>query len=183
MTVEVESKLSGPQKDLPLLLKLISWTRLISAIPVLASLAGALLMLLLGVKETVRAFFIAFQDKTDALPIGRTEEATLRLLEALDNFLIGLAFLSFAYGIYALFINFQEDELNIPQWLKVKNIAALKKSLLEVLIVLLSVVFVKRMLETVNPGDIHWQILVIPLSIVAIALSSRLMRAEAEDEP
>jgi len=35
-----------------------------------------------------------------------------------------------AHGIYALLINFQEDELNIPQRLKVKNIAALKKSLL-----------------------------------------------------
>jgi len=109
------------------------------------------------------------------MPIGKTEEATLRLLEALDDFLIGLAFLYFAYGIYALFINFKEEDLEVPQWLRVKNITVLKKSLLELLLVLLSVVFVKRTLEVVAPSEIQWQILVIPLSIVAIALSTRLM--------
>ena len=109
------------------------------------------------------------------MPIGATEEAILRLLEALDNFLIGLAFLYFAYGIYALFIDFKEEELELPPWLRVKDIAVLKKSLLEVLLVLLSVVFIKRTLEVASISEIQWKILVIPLSIVAIALSTRFM--------
>jgi len=52
-----------------------------------------------------------------------------------------------------------------------------------VLIALLSVVFVKPMVETVSSGNIRWQILVIPRSIGAIALRSCLMQAKAEDEP
>jgi len=159
----------------PILLKILSRTRWISAIPIVSSLASSLLMLLLGIKETIAAFAIAFERGTNTMPIGKTEEATLRLLEALDDFLIGLAFLYFAYGIYALFINFKEEDLEVPQWLRVKNITVLKKSLLELLLVLLSVVFVKRTLEVVAPSEIQWQILVIPLSIVAIALSTRLM--------
>ncbi|HHP7229782.1 MAG TPA: YqhA family protein [Xenococcaceae cyanobacterium] len=168
--------------EIPLLLKLISRTRWISVIPVIASLAASLLMLLLGIKETVAAFAIAFERGTNTMPIGTTEEATLRLLEALDDFLIGLAFLYFAYGIYALFINFKGADLDIPQWLRVRDIAVLKKSLLEVLLVLLSVVFVKRTLEVIHPEEIQWKILVIPFSIVAIALSTRLMsQGEAEE--
>ncbi|AFZ45018.1 Uncharacterized protein family UPF0114 [Halothece sp. PCC 7418] len=159
----------------PMLLKILSRTRWVSVIPVFTSIAAALLMLLLGIKETIAAFAIAFQRGTTTMPIGVAEEATLRLLEALDNFLIGLAFLSFAYGIYALFLNLQGDDLDIPEWLKIKNIAALKKSLLEVLLVLLSVVFVKRTLEAATPSEIEWKIIIIPLSIVAIALSTRLM--------
>jgi len=161
--------------NVPILLKILSRTRWISGIPIIASLASSLLMLLLGIKETIAAFAIAFERGTNTMPIGKTEEATLRLLEALDDFLIGLAFLYFAYGIYALFINFKEENLEVPQWLRVKNITVLKKSLLELLLVLLSVVFVKRTLEVVTPSEIQWKILVIPLSIVAIALSTRLM--------
>lgn len=178
MTVSNKDEQPKSSMKLPVILNILSIARWISVIPVFASLAASFLMVLLGIKETITAFAIAFKRGINTMPIGATEEATLRLLEALDDFLIGLAFLSFAYGIYSLFINFQEEDLNIPQWLRVKNIAALKKSLLELLLVLLSVVFVKRILETVTPSEIQWKIIIIPLSIVAIALSTRFMSEE-----
>ncbi len=175
MNIKTKDDEPTSKVETPVLLKTLSLSRWISAIPVFASLAASLLMLLLGIKETIAAFAIAFEGGANTMPIGATEEATLRLLEALDDFLIGLAFLSFSYGIYALFINFKEEDLEIPKWLRIKNIAALKKSLLEVLLVLLSVVFVKRILEAVTPSEIQWKIIIIPLSIVAIALSTRFM--------
>jgi len=175
MTFETKDTKPMPKNNAPIILKTLSRMRWISIIPIVSSLASSLLMLLLGIKETIAAFAIAFEQGKNTMPIGKTEEATLRVLEALDNFLIGLAFLYFAYGIYALFIDFKEENLEVPQWLRVKNITVLKKSLLELLLVLLSVVFVKRTLEVVAPSEIQWKILVIPLSIVAIALSTRLM--------
>ena len=182
MTFEKDSHLQH-QTDLPRLLKLITWTRLISAIAILSSLAGSLLMLFIGAKNTLVAFLIFFGGfSEEPIHIKPDEEATLQLLESLDNFLVGLAFLYFAYGIYSLFINLNQDLPKAPQWLKVKNITVLKKSLLEVFIVLLSVIFVKRMLETIKIGNIEWQILVIPLSIIAIALSTRLMSFEGKSE-
>lgn len=175
MNIETQDDKQTSKAKMPALLKVLSASRWISTIPVFASIAAALLMLLLGIKETVAAFAIAFELGKNTLPIGVTEETTLRLLEALDNFLIGLAFLSFAYGIYTLFINLDNENLELPQWLRVKNIAALKKSLLEVLLVLLSVIFVKRILEAEAPSEIEWKIIIIPLSIVAIALSTTFM--------
>lgn len=175
MIVENENEEVTSKSKSSVLLKTISLTRWVSAIPVFASLVASLLMILLGVKEIIIALAIAFDLGTEVIPTSAKEEAILRLLQALDDFLIGLVFLSFAYGIYELFINFQAENLAIPQWLKAKNIATLKKSLLEVLVVLLSILFVKRILEAETPNDIEWKIIIIPLSIIAIALSTRLM--------
>jgi uncharacterized membrane protein YqhA len=180
MTVEAQEKQPLSIKQPPLL-KLLTWTRYVSVIAVLSSLAGSLLMLFIGTQNTLEAFLIVFNPTTELVTsLKPTEEATLQLLESLDNFLVGLAFLYFAYGIYSLFILLGQDAPQAPQWLKVKDITTLKKSLLEVLVVLLSVVFVKGMLEKVKLGNLEWQILIIPLSIMAIALSLRLMGSEGE---
>ena len=140
-------------------------------------------MLLIGSQNTLQAFVIFFtENPAAAVELEPSEEATLLLLESLDNFLVGLAFLYFAYGIYSLFISLNPNVPDfIPQWLKVSSIATLKKTLLEVLVVLLSVVFVKGLLENLSTTGLQWNFLVIPISIVAIALSIRLMNlGEAE---
>ncbi|MGF1494246.1 MAG: YqhA family protein [Microcoleaceae cyanobacterium] len=74
------------------------------------------------------------------------------------------------------------DDLERPAWFQVRDISELKKKLLEVLIVLLSVLFVKRTLETATLGNIQWQILMIPLTIVAIAVSVALLGRNDEPE-
>ena len=96
----------------------------------------------------------------------------------MDDFLVGLALLYFAYGIYSLFIQVRTDVENKPAWLDIDSISTLKKTLLELLVVLLSVVFVKGILENETIKVLDWNILVIPASIVAIALSIRLMLSE-----
>ncbi len=178
MPDEIETAQPQSLTEPPLLLRFMAWSRFISLIAVLAALASALLMIWIGAQNTLKAFLIFVGKVAEAsLAISPAEEATLQLLESLDNFLVGLTFLYFAYGIYALFIGLERYE-KTPQWLRIKDIATLKKSLLEVLVVLLSVIFVKRMLETVKSGNIEWTVLVIPLSIIAIALSTRLMSKE-----
>lgn len=169
--------------SMPQLLGLIARLRFISAIAVISSLASALLMLLIGAKNTLDAFIIYFGAEAESTQVDPAEEAALQLLESLDNFLVGLVFLYFAFGIYSLFIDFRRQEsIDVPNWLQVSSITALKKILLEVLIVLLAVVFVKGVLESVSPGNVRWEILAIPLSILAIAASNRLISFEKEEE-
>lgn len=167
-----------------LLLRVIAQTRFVSSLAVLSSLAGALLMFWIGTVNTVKAFAIAFE-LTEAIPTGTrvdTDEiAAIQLLESLDNFLVGLAFLYFAYGIYSLFISYNREPEDVPGWLQVRSIGTLKKSLLEVLVVLLSVAFVKGLFERLSYSTLGWELLVVPLSIVAIALSTRLMKLDEED--
>ena len=65
-----------------------------------------------------------------------------------------------------------------PRWLKVENIASLKKTLMEVVAVLLAIMFVRVLAEKILTGDLTWELLTIPLSITAIALGTRLMFTE-----
>ena len=169
-----------PQAEMPRLLKLIIWTRFLSAIAVVSSIAGSLLMLLIGAQNTFKAFAVFFADHPEVIgELEPGEEATLLLLESLDNFLVGLAFVYFAYGIYSLFITLNQNlPGHMPHWLRVSNITTLKKTLLEVLVVLLSVVFVKGLLENIATVGLQWEFLVLPISIVAIALSLKLMNLD-----
>ncbi len=186
MTLDRSEPPTLTKHELPRLLRLILLTRFLSAIAVISSLAATLLMLLIGAQNTWKAFMVFFAEKSAAaaeFPLEPGEEATLLLLESLDNFLVGLGFLYFAYGIYSLFVISNQDVVpdSIPNWLRVPNIGALKKTLLEVLVVLLSVVFVKGLLEHLATTGLQWEVLVIPVSIVAIALSIKLMNLDEAD--
>jgi uncharacterized membrane protein YqhA len=185
MPIEESDSSKLLKSEMPRLLKFIIWTRFLSSIAVISSLAATLLMLIIGTQNTFIAFstfFLESFERADVIiELEPSEEATLLLLEALDNFLIGLAFLYFAYGIYSLFIRLDQNVPDfIPQWLRISDIATLKKKLLEVVVVLLSVIFVKGLLERLATDVLHWEALVIPLSIVAIALSIKLMSFDEE---
>ena len=183
MSTQLPENAASPKSKIPRLLRLIVWTRFLSAIAVLSSLSATVLMLLIGSQNTFKAFMIFFVENPEPrIELEAGEEATLLLLESLDNFLVGLAFLYFAYGIYSLFISLSPSIPEyIPQWLKVSNIATLKKTLLELLVVLLSVVFVKGLLENISTIGLQWNFLIIPISIIAIALSIRLMNLGEEE--
>jgi ABC-type uncharacterized transport system permease subunit len=44
-----------------------------------------------------------------------------------DDFIVGLAFWYFAYGIYSLLIQLGRQDASLPSGLKVSNIGTLKK--------------------------------------------------------
>lgn len=163
----------------------IKWTRLISVLAVLSSLVGAVVMFWIGTVNTFKTILLVAGIEEIILEgssIKPTELATIELLECLDDFLVGLAFLYFAYGIYSLFIQLGRKDPNTPSWLRVGSIGVLKKTLLELLVVLLTVVFVKGLLERLSFRGLEWTYLVIPLSILAIAASTRLLQFESEKE-
>jgi uncharacterized membrane protein YqhA len=171
-----------PNSEQPnILLKTIIATRFISVLAILSSLASAALILYLGTLDTIAVFQNVITGNIEAQ--GEIEPSVIviiDLLEILDDFLVGLALLYFAYGIYSLFIQVRTNTevKNEPAWLDINSISTLKKTLLELLVVLLSVVFVKGILENETIKILNWNILVIPISIVAIALSIRLMLSE-----
>lgn len=174
------SEITNP---MPRIFAAIRLTRFISVLSILSSLLGALVMFWIGTTNTINATLLVagVQDTViEGSRIEPTELATIELLECLDDFLVGLAFLYFAYGIYSLFIRLGHKDRNTPSWLQVTNIGTLKKTLLEVLVVLLTVIFVKGLLERLSFKGLEWTYLVIPLSILAIAASTRLLQFEEE---
>jgi uncharacterized membrane protein YqhA len=169
---------------MPRLLTAMKWTRFISVLAILSSLAGALIMFWIGTTNTVKAILLVAgieEAMIEGSSIDPAELATIELLECLDDFLVGLAFLYFAYGIYSLFIQLGRKVPDQPSWLRVSSISTLKKTLLELLVVLLTVIFVKGLLERLSFRSLEWTYLVIPLSILAIATSTRLLRLDSEE--
>ncbi len=168
-------------RKLPRTTQLLGLTRWFSIVTVLSSLVGALLMFLIGAANTGEAVLRYFGLRVDAAAAATSSPrpaANLLLLESLDNGLTGLTFLYFAYGIYALFLTTSETMAEAPRWLKVENIAALKKTLLEVVAVLLAVMFVRVLAEKMLTNGPSWEMLIMPAGIIAIAISSRLMFSE-----
>jgi uncharacterized membrane protein YqhA len=178
------------RKMVPRITQILGLTRWFSIVTVFSSLVGALLMFIIGAANTVEAVLRYFEidgrgvllnhfftpTSPDAAP---RPAANLLLLESLDNGLTGLTFLYFAYGIYALFLTNSTSVGTAPRWLKVENIGSLKKTLLEVVAVLLAIMFVRTLAEKMildgqsqGPG---WEMLIMPAGILAIAISSRLM--------
>lgn len=176
--VHQASRLTG---KLPRTTQLLGLTRWFSIVTVLSSLVGALLMFLIGAANTAEAVLRYFGLRVDAATTATSSPrpaANLLLLESLDNGLTGLTFLYFAYGIYALFLTTSETMAEAPRWLRVENIAALKKTLLEVVAVLLAVMFVRVLAEKMLTDGPSWEMLIMPAGIIAIAVSSRLMFSE-----
>ena len=173
-----QNRASQLARKLPRTTQLLGLTRWFSIVTVLSSLVGALLMFLIGAANTGEAVLRYFGLQVDATSTATNSPrpaANLLLLESLDNGLTGLTFLYFAYGIYALFLTTSETMAEAPRWLKVENIAALKKTLLEVVAVLLAVMFVRVLAEKMLTDGPRWEMLIMPAGIIAIAISSRLM--------
>jgi uncharacterized membrane protein YqhA len=155
--------------------------RYVSVIAVVFAAVGAVLMFFIGAVSTVDAvvyYLGGHEDK--AFSSDAALAATVELVSALDQFLLGLVLLVFAFGVYSLWVvadtEAWEDErtrIHAPDWLNVESVTDLKVKLLEVIAVLLAVLFLKGVL--IDP-EIVWADLVIPIAVVLFALTVWLIR-------
>ncbi len=100
----------------------------------------------------------------------------IAVVESVDAFLIALAMLIFALGVFNLFIG----ELKLPgEWLRVKSIERLKQVLMEVILVVLAVLFLRGLFLF---EDLPWRLLVIPVAVALLALAVRLVGWRSESE-
>jgi uncharacterized membrane protein YqhA len=155
-------------------------TRWFTLLAVLASSLGAILMIVIGLQETARAFQIQLGQATDALPAGHA--TAIHLISALSRFLMAIVLLYFAYGIYLLFVrpDRRSEDMGIPSWLLVQGIDQLKQTLAEAILVVLFVLFLRVAVETfVAQGtDLSWKqvanLLTLPVAIFLLAGALKL---------
>lgn len=122
-----------------------------------------------------------FSDGIGHQPDVSANLAITYMIQAVDVFLIGLVLLIFSGGIYNLFIhrvNATSEE--ISSWINIKNISQLKKILAELVIVILFVKFLEGGLK-IGLKDYNWEMLVLPLGIVMLALALKLMELNKPD--
>jgi len=157
--------------------------RYICIIAVVALFAGSVLMFLSGAFHTIEAYQVFFFGRSIiALPGHMSENAaaSVALIQAVDAFLFALVLLIFSYGVYTLFINREVDAtVKLPQWLHIETISQLKTTLVQVIIVILAVNLLEYVI-VVGSDSLRWEALIIPASMVGLALALKLMHTGKE---
>jgi uncharacterized membrane protein YqhA len=156
--------------------------RYVVVLAVVAALLGALLLVLIGSWHTIDAYLTLFQSGQVEAGGSVTQVAAVLLIESVDKFLLALALLYVAYSIYFLFVHDEEVykkggvEIRMPEWLQVESLGEMKRVLLEVILVLLAVYVVE--LVFVEQVDLAWSIMVIPATMLVIAITLKLVPFE-----
>jgi uncharacterized membrane protein YqhA len=92
------------------------------------------------------------------------------LIQAIDAFLIGLVLMIFSGGIYNLFIHqLDSSTTELNSWIKIRSIEQLKRILAQLVILVLFVKFLEVALQN-TPSSYRWEMLILPLGIVILAL-------------
>ena len=87
----------------------------------------------------------------------------------------------FAHGVYTLFISnkIYDDGNGVLKWIRTPNIGHLKNVLAEVIVIILFVKFLEVVF--VNIDNLKWEILILPASIVLLALGLKFLSLNKED--
>jgi uncharacterized membrane protein YqhA len=152
--------------------------RYMTVLAVIAALLGAALLLLIGSFAVIEAFALFLGLEAPHVAGNEGTEAVVAVIESLDNFLLAFVLVYFAYSVYFLFIHHESqaeerDEIEMPAWLRVEDLGHMKKVLLEVILVLIAVFFLK--LVFTQQQELAWTVLILPITIVAIAVSLKLV--------
>ena len=158
--------------------------RWLTAVAVLFSAIGAAIMFIIGSVTTIKSASVYFGfSGLKAFSSEAALKASVDLIAALDQFLLGLVLLVFAYGVFGLFVVADREkwesartEIRAPDWLKVTSVTDLKIKLLEVITVLLAVLFLKGVL-TVSGTRFEWTDLVVPIAVVLFGATTWLIKS------
>jgi len=156
--------------------------RYIVLIIVFSTFIGSALMISIGLIETLDVFnmyLFGTGISEEFAEISRSEIAGLMMVGVLDNLLFGLVLIIFSYGVYVLYIH-DPEKGEVPKWLKVKDVEHLKKTLAQVIVVILFVKFLEITLEMIvhKHGVFAWEHLVLPMSIFLLSLGLKVLFEE-----
>ncbi|MEY2722125.1 MAG: hypothetical protein RIS57_32 [Actinomycetota bacterium] len=123
----------------------IGLTRYAVFVPALASIFGAILLMAQG---SIAIVMVVIDAVTTDLSL---KETIVEVLTAVDAILLGTVLLVIGYGLYELFI---DAEIEVPQWLRVRDLDDLKSKLIGVVVAILAVVFVGVFVDSNRSDDV-----------------------------
>jgi uncharacterized membrane protein YqhA len=158
------------------MLKVVLSLRVIMLVASIGAVLGAGLMFWLGFAKLLHSAHAAF-----VLETPNAKAVTVGVMGATDAFLFGVVLIIFAVAIAFGFVFElpEQSAARLPAWMRVNGIGELKHTLVEVILIYLIVDFATDIAE--GEGHLSWRILVMPLSILLIAGSLRLMGARAPE--
>ena len=152
--------------------------RFIALLPVVFGATSAALMAVVGAGKSIKAFQVYFFGASLSGPqvpahLDVSDQAMITVIEAVDAFLISIALLVFSIGVYKLFIAKSQQDIDegVARVFRISSVAGLKQVLMEVIMVILAVLFLKELL--LNEDQLYWAMLVIPAAVALIALAMK----------
>lgn len=148
-------------------MKYILAPRYLSLVASLFSFIGAGFLFYLGGHKTYKAIenFIQRTPPDHYAHLAEGEIALVGIVEAVDTFLFALVMLIFAVGIIRIFFLNTEESQESKRWWHVNTITELKAILLEIIIVMLAVLFLKSVLI----DRLGWELLIIPTGALLLS--------------
>lgn len=125
--------------------KILGATRFAVFIPALASMLGAIFLMLQGSVAMVKAIIDSVTSQ------ATLKDTTVDVLTAVDAILLGTVLLVIGYGLYELFV---DAEIDVPHWLQVRDLDDLKSKLIGVVVAIIAVVFVGVLVDANRASDV-----------------------------
>jgi uncharacterized membrane protein YqhA len=125
--------------------RIIGLTRYVVLVPALASIVGAILLMGQG----SFAMIMAVVDTLTS--VSSLKDTIVDVLTAVDAILLGTVLLVIGYGLYELFI---DTEIEVPDWLQVRDLDDLKSKLIGVVVAIIAVVFVGVFVDAKRADDV-----------------------------
>jgi len=125
--------------------RILELSRYIVVLPVLGSILGAVVLMLIGVWEVI----------TSIVKIANSEaplkDTVVGILTAVDTLLLATVLLVIGYGLYELFV---DSEITLPKWLVTNNLDDLKNKLIGVVVTIIAVVFLGQLVDNQSGMDV-----------------------------
>jgi len=166
------------------MIKILANLRHGALIAVLSLFAASIFMLYLGALKVYKAIIGYITNTGNIILEGTTAEKVIthvsqadaaigRIIESIDAFLIALVLMYTGYGILAIFCdNDGYYAKQLPAAIVPKNIGQLKETIVQLILVILLVLFMRNIWFALN--DLNWELLVLPISVALIALTLKL---------
>lgn len=156
-------------------------TRFFVLLMVITSFIGAIALVFIGAEKMLRGIWDYVNGTVPINVIdvaGPSDIFIVRALESLDVFLIAFALFSFGYGmLFLVVLPPASDTSKVPNILIPDSIATLKSTLMQVVIVVLSVYFVR--IAWLEIEELNFTLWALPGSILLIAASMWLSNLAA----
>jgi len=113
--------------------RILGVTRYAVIVPALAAILGALLLMVQGSIAMVTAIIGSVTGRT------YLKDTIVEVLTSVDAILLGTVLLVIGYGLYELFV---DSDIEVPEWLQVRDLDDLKSKLIGVVVAIIAVIFV-----------------------------------------
>jgi uncharacterized membrane protein YqhA len=154
--------------------RILAATRYSAVIPAIASILGAILLMVQGSIAMVQVII-------DVITEGTKLKLTIvDVLTAVDAILLGTVLLVIGYGLYELFI---DEDLSVPVWLQVHDLDDLKSKLIGVVVAIIAVIFVGVYVDVDRADEVIAYGVGAGALVVGLAIFSYATRKDPSQKP